>query len=161
MKILMLAPHPFYQERGTPIAVDLLLRSLSEQGHQVDLLTYHEGVDRTYPGVTIHRIKPFGSISGVRPGFSAKKLYLDIFLLFKCLSLLLRRRYDVVHAVEESVYMAMLLCPLFRTPYIYDMDSSMVTQLLDAKLWLKPVEKLLRRMIFGRCVTQVMTKSLC
>ena len=28
MNILLLAPHPFYQERGTPIAVDLLLKVL-------------------------------------------------------------------------------------------------------------------------------------
>jgi hypothetical protein len=50
MNILLLAPHPFYQERGTPIAVDLLLRVLAERGEQVDVLTYHEGEDRAYPG---------------------------------------------------------------------------------------------------------------
>ena len=32
MKVLVLAPHPFYQERGTPIAVNLVLRALSARG---------------------------------------------------------------------------------------------------------------------------------
>ena len=63
MKVLILAPHPFYQERGTPIAVDLLIRALSERGDDVDLLTFHEGVDHSYPGFHIFRIKPWPTIS--------------------------------------------------------------------------------------------------
>ena len=42
-KILLIAPHPFYQERGTPIAVDLLIRALTERGYLIDLLTFNEG----------------------------------------------------------------------------------------------------------------------
>lgn len=144
MKILLLAPHPFYTERGTPIAIDLLLRSLSAAGHQVDLITFNEGIDRTYPGVTIHRVNPVGNVTNVSPGFSIKKLYLDFYVFFRFISLFLRRKYDVVHAVEESVYMAMCVCPLRRTPYIYDMDSSMVTQLLDGHRSLRFFEKPLR-----------------
>jgi len=144
MKILMMAPHPFYQERGTPIAVDLLLKSLSQAGHKVDVITFPEGEDRLYPGINYHRVKPLGRVEGVRPGFSLKKIYLDIFVFLKFFSLMFRNRYDVVHAVEESVYMAMLVCPLYRIPYIYDMDSSMVTQLLDKAPVLGKVEGLLR-----------------
>ena len=144
MKILFLAPHPFYQERGTPIAVDLLLRSLSAAGHEVDLITFNEGSDREHSGVTTYRIRPFGNIVGITPGFSLKKLYLDIFVFFRFLSLFFRKQYDVVHAVEESVYMAALICPLKRTPYIYDMDSSMVTQLVDRHQNLGMIEGLLR-----------------
>ena len=62
MKILFIAPQPFYQDRGTPIAVDLLLRTLSGVGHNVDLLTYHEGEERNYPGVNIIRIRPFPKV---------------------------------------------------------------------------------------------------
>ena len=40
MKILLIAPHPFFQERGTPIAVKLLIETLSEFGHSIDLLTF-------------------------------------------------------------------------------------------------------------------------
>ncbi len=144
MKILLLAPHPFYQERGTPIAVDLLLRSLSTTGHQVDLITFHEGRDRNYEGVTTHRIKPLGNVADIRPGFSAKKIYLDFFIFLKFLTLLIRNRYDAVHAVEESAFMAMLVCPIFRTPFIYDMDSSMATQVIDKFPSLRKAEAFLR-----------------
>ena len=30
MHILILAPHPFFVDRGTPMALDILLRALSE-----------------------------------------------------------------------------------------------------------------------------------
>ena len=68
MNILLLAPHPFYQERGTPIAVDLLLRVLSGLGHTVDVLTYPGGEDRVHPGVRIHRIAAGRWARGVPPG---------------------------------------------------------------------------------------------
>lgn len=45
MKILLVAPQPFYQERGTPMAVRLLAATLCEFGHEVDLLVYHVGAD--------------------------------------------------------------------------------------------------------------------
>ena len=56
MNILLLAPQPFYQERGTPIAVRMLVETLCQAGNQVDLLTYHEGEDISLPGLKIYRI---------------------------------------------------------------------------------------------------------
>lgn len=131
MKILLLAPHPFYQERGTPIAVDLLLTALSRRGDKVDVVTFHEGADRVYPGVTLHRIPRLPGMRGIRPGFSFKKLVCDIFVLAKALRLAVRGHYQVVHAVEESVFMAMLIRLCLRTPYVFDMDSSMSRQMTE------------------------------
>ncbi|MBA3759726.1 MAG: glycosyl transferase family 1, partial [Gemmatimonadales bacterium] len=45
MRILVLAPHPFFQARGTPLAVKTVLEFLSARGHQIDVLTFHEGED--------------------------------------------------------------------------------------------------------------------
>ncbi|MCP1675791.1 glycosyltransferase involved in cell wall biosynthesis [Natronocella acetinitrilica] len=145
MKILVLAPHPFYQERGTPIAVDLLIRALSERGDQIDVLTFHEGADRTYPGVSIHRIRqPLGRLQGVRPGPSFKKLICDVYLFTALIAHLRRQRYDLIHAVEESAFMAMLMRPFFATPYLYDMDSSMATQIVNRYPVLRPLQGLFR-----------------
>ncbi len=143
-KILLIAPHPFYQERGTPIAVDLLIRALSERGYLIDLITFNEGRDVQHPGLSIHRVKPRPEIKNVMPGFSGKKILLDILVFFKFIALMSKNKYKVVHAVEESSFMATLICPLFRTPFIYDMDSSMATQILDKMAFLRPLEKLLR-----------------
>jgi glycosyltransferase involved in cell wall biosynthesis len=42
-----------------------------------------------------------------------------------------RGRYDLVIAVEEAAYIALLLKPIFRVPYIYDDDSSIPEQIDD------------------------------
>jgi hypothetical protein len=43
MNILLLAPQPFYTERGTPIAVKLLAQALCMAGHKVDDQTDFNG----------------------------------------------------------------------------------------------------------------------
>jgi len=144
MRILILAPHPFYQERGTPIAVDLLIRVLSERGDIVDLLTFHEGTNREYNRLQIERINPFPGVNNLRPGFSLKKLYCDIFLFFRFIYLVRKNKYDVVHAIEESAFMALLICPFYSIPFVYDMDSSMTTQLVDRLRFLRPFRRVLQ-----------------
>jgi len=144
MKILLLAPHPFYQERGTPIAVDLLLQAFSERGDEVDLLTFHEGIDRTYPNISIQRINPWPRVTGLRPGFSLKKLHCDFYLFMMLIRQLRKRRYDIIHAVEESAFMALLVSRFTAIPFVYDMDSSMVTQMLDKFSLLHIIERPLR-----------------
>lgn len=130
MKILLLAPHPFYQERGTPIAVNLLLEALGARGHLVDVLTYHEGGAVSHPGVTIHRIRHPPFIRNVSPGFSFKKVICDGHMFWKLIGLVRRGKYDVIHAVEESVFMAMFVKWRRGIPYLYDMDSSMPQQIV-------------------------------
>ncbi len=136
MNILLLAPHPFYQERGTPIAVNLLLQALSKLGHTVDVLTYHEGTDVSYPGVTLHRIRKPLWVRNVPPGPSLKKILCDLIMFPKALSMASRKPYDLVHAIEESVYMAMWIRRRTGIPYLYDMDSSLARQVAEKFSWL-------------------------
>ncbi len=145
MKVLVTAPHPFYQERGTPIAVDLLVRALSERGDHVDVLTFHEGEERCYPGMRIFRIAAPPGASNVRPGPSLKKIICDLWLFWALFRRLRRERYDLIHCVEESVFMAMVLKPFLGTPFIYDMDSSLVTQIINKYRVLAPLERWLRK----------------
>ena len=127
----MLAPHPFYTERGSPIAVDLMLRVLSERGDRIEILTYHEGSRRTYRGVTMHRIHPWPKVKNVPPGPSWKKIVCDFFMFFSFLKLMIKNKYDLVHAVEESSLMALVVCSIRKVPFLYDVDSSMTTQVVD------------------------------
>ncbi|MFW6151479.1 MAG: glycosyltransferase family 4 protein [Verrucomicrobiota bacterium] len=138
MKILLLAPHPFYQDRGTPIAVDLLARTLAARGESVDILAYHEGEKRDYPeNVTVRRIAPPPGVKNIRPGLSAKKLVCDAGMMFEALSMAGKGNYDVIHAVEESVFMAMLIKKRRGIPYIFDMDSSMPAQMAQSHPFMK------------------------
>lgn len=144
MKILLLAPHPFYHERGTPIAVDLLLQALSKRGDEVDVLTFHEGTNRNYKNLTIYRVRPWVKVVGIPPGLSLKKIICDVFMFFKLISLTGKKRYDVVHAVEESAFMALAVCPLRSIPFVFDMDSSMTTQIIAQHPMVRPLEKVMR-----------------
>jgi glycosyltransferase involved in cell wall biosynthesis len=130
MRILLLAPHPFFQPRGTPIAEKMLLTTLTAHGHEIDVLTFHEGEDLDIPGCRIHRTLKL-PVEGVRPGFSAKKLVCDAAMLWKTLRMVRRERYDLVHAVEESAFMALLARWLFGVPYVYDMDSGLAQQMAE------------------------------
>jgi len=145
MKVLVIAPQPFYQERGTPIAVDLLVKTLSKHNHEIDLLVYDIGDDRVYKNVNIHKVGTFPAIKSIKPGFSFKKIYFDFFLLVRLIRLLIKNKYDVIHAVEESVFMAFILGPIFRVPYIDDVDSCMTTQLVDKFPFLNIFSKLLHK----------------
>lgn len=143
MKVLMLAPHSFHIDRGTPIAVDLVLRALSERGAEVDLVTYHVGADRAYPNVRVHRIPPPWGIDYVPPGISVRKLICDVFLLRQAWRLARQTDYDVVHAGEEAVFIGLLLKKRYGIPYVYDMDSSIAQQTVE-KLWLlRPFSRIL------------------
>lgn len=134
--ILILAPQPFYQERGTPIAVRLLAEELADAGYRVDLLCFHEGEPYAYPGVTLHRTPALPGLQGIKPGFSPKKIVCDALMLVQTLRLVRKKRYRVLHAVEESVFIAQLLRVFFRISYIYDMDSLLSRQLADRFPWM-------------------------
>jgi len=134
MRILFIAPQPFYEERGTPIAVRNLVETLGNLGHAVDLMTYHLGRDVALPNTRILRT-PWTPIRHVGTGFSWKKLPLDFLLQFRCEEQFYARRYDLVHAVEEGAYMAMLMKYFFyRVPYVFDMDSSIPDQMVQKGL---------------------------
>jgi glycosyltransferase involved in cell wall biosynthesis len=131
MRILFLAPQPFFTERGTPIAVRAAVESLARQGHAVDLVTFHEGSDVDMPGVNHLRIAQPGKITGVPIGLSGKKLICDLWLAIAALRLLRAGRYDVVHAVEEAVFIGLALRPLTGARLVYDVDSIMSDQIAD------------------------------
>ena len=164
MRILLLAPHPFFQQRGTPIAERMLLQVLTAAGHEVEVLTFPEGDDPGVPGCRVHRAAAPAWARGVRPGFSPKKLVCDAGMLWRALRLIRRRRYDVVHAVEESAFMALLGKWLFGVPYVYDMDSGLAQQMVDRFPALGRARGLLdffeRRAVRGSCGTLAVCGSL-
>jgi glycosyltransferase involved in cell wall biosynthesis len=143
MRILFLAPQAYFQVRGTPIAIDLLLGTLSERGDRVDLLTLHVGEDREHDHVTIHRIHPPFAPTSVPAGFSLCKLYCDLFILLDAARMLRRKSYDLIYAVEEAAFIAMALGKFTGTPYAVDVDSSMTDQLVANRRWLRPARGLL------------------
>lgn len=129
MRMLVVAPHPFFSCRGTPFSVYYRTLVAAELGLNCDLLTYGQGTDVELPGCRIYRIPAMRWLGDVKVGPSLLKMFLDTLMVFWTIALLCRRRYLVVHAHEEAVFWCMLLKPLFRFRLVYDMHSSLPQQL--------------------------------
>jgi glycosyltransferase involved in cell wall biosynthesis len=123
-RVLLVAPQPTYEDRGTPIAVVQVLRALAESGCEVDVLTYPVGEDVPLPGVRWLRVANPFRFRHVPVGLSMRKVVLDVLIAAKMARLLGSRRYDYVHAVEEAAFIAAALGASTGTPVLYDMQSS-------------------------------------
>lgn len=129
MKILMIAPEPFFEPRGTPFSEYFRIKALCELGHSVDLVTYPIGEDKSIEGVRIFRSFRPPFIKSVKTGPSAAKVFLDFFLFFKALARLFKEDYDLIHTHEEANIMGAFFNKITETPHLYDMHSSLVQQM--------------------------------
>ena len=129
MRVLFLAPQPFYIERGTPIAVRAAAETLAKAGHEIDLLVYHLGEDIELPeNVRLIRMPRVLGVKKMRPGPSVAKLRC-LFKFHKAAKKLAKQNtYDIVHAVEDGVFVALRLQQKLGLPFVYDMDSLMSEQ---------------------------------
>jgi hypothetical protein len=123
------APQPFYEDRGTPIAVRHIANALSEMGVDVDLLAFPVGEDIRIKNVVVHRCANPLRIKRVPIGLSWRKIALDASLLRSFRRLIGAHHYDMVHAVEEAAYMASAICPRAGQPFLYDMASAIPAEL--------------------------------
>ena len=146
MKILMLAPEPFFQPRGTPISVYQRIKALSDLGHDVDLVTYHLGEDKEIKNLKISRIPNVFFIKKIKIGPSLKKIPLDFLLFLKASRMLLRNKYDLIFSHEEGALFGVILSKISGIPHIYDMHSSLPQQLENFDF---SRSKLLKRVFLG------------
>jgi len=128
MKVLMIAPEPFFTPRGTPFSVRGRIQAILALGHTVDLVTYHVGDDLPWPGLRIYRTPRLRWIRRVTIGPSFTKIFLDVLLFAVALRRVLMERYDVVHTHEEAGLMGTVLAPLIGAQHVYDMHSSLPQQ---------------------------------
>ena len=131
MHLLMIAPQPFFEARGTPFSEYHRIRALLELGHTVDLVTYPFGHDVDLPGLRIFRCARPPFVRSVRVGPSIAKVPLDLSLTFTALRRVLADRYDALHSHEEGGVIGVALSWLTGKPHLYDMHSSLPQQLTN------------------------------
>jgi len=131
MKVLAIAPQPFFSPRGTPLSVYYRTLVTAELGHTVDVLTYGQGVDPVIDNVRIVRIPAFRFLGPIKVGPSLLKAFLDVWIFAYAVAMMIRNRYDVVHAHEEAVFFCRFLQPIFRYKLIYDLHSILSQQLTN------------------------------
>ena len=143
--VLIVAPEPFYEDRGTPIAVGQLAAALVKLEYRTELITYPIGDDVMLPGLRILRSTNVPGLRHVPIGFSLRKVVLDLLMLPMLWRKLRPDAYLIVHALEEMALPVIWLCRHRGIPVIYDMQSCIPDQL--HRHWLfgtKPAQRLLR-----------------
>ncbi|MGD0783414.1 MAG: glycosyltransferase, partial [Candidatus Aminicenantales bacterium] len=141
MKILMLAPEPFFQPRGTPISVHFRIKALSDLGHETDLITYPLGQDIPFPGLRIRRVPNIPGLRAIKIGPSWAKIPFDGMMALGAFGALARRGYDLVYSHEEAAFFGVVLARMFGKPHLYDMHSSLPQQLANFQFSTSPLLK--------------------
>jgi glycosyltransferase involved in cell wall biosynthesis len=131
MRILMIAPEPFFEPRGTPFSEYHRIRALIELGHTVDLVTYPFGHDVSLSGLRVFRSARPPFMTGIGIGPSWRKLPLDLALFATTCRRALSGKYDAVHSHEEGGWFGVVLAAMLRVPHLYDMHSSLPQQLTN------------------------------
>lgn len=131
MHILMIAPEPFFEPRGTPFSEFHRIRALTQLGHTVDLVTYPFGRDVSLPGLRVFRSArvPFVHEIGIGPSWT--KVPLDALLALTVIRRSFAGRYDAVHSHEEGGVIGALVALVLGVPHLYDMHSSLPQQLVN------------------------------
>jgi glycosyltransferase involved in cell wall biosynthesis len=131
MHILMIAPEPFFEPRGTPFSEFHRIRALTTLGHTVDLVTYPFGHDVAMPGLRIFRaLRPPG-ITRVGIGPSWTKVPLNLLLTLSAVRRAFSAKYDAVHSHEEGGGIGVVLARVLGVPHLYDMHSSLPQQVTN------------------------------
>lgn len=127
----MIIPQVFYSTRGTPISAYHRIRELINHGHEVDVLTYKLGAEPPDLAARIYRSHGPHFASEIKSGPSLLKIWFDVLLFVNLFYRVIRRRYDALYAHEEGAFLARIVGAVFRTPYVYDMHSSLPRQIRD------------------------------
>lgn len=130
-RVLYIVPQPFFEDRGSPIAVLQVVRAMSELGIHVDMMAFPSGQSVNVKNLRIFRSGKALGIRNVPIGFSMRKVFLDFALLFALRSRLKTDRYACVHALEDGMYVALAAGAAAKIPIIYDMHSCIPEQLLE------------------------------
>lgn len=155
MKILGIAPTPFFADRGCHMRILGEVQALQRRGHDVLLLTYHLG--RDIEDVPTVRTKNVSWYSKLEAGPALGKFYLDFLLWVKTIKTIRSFKPDVIHGhLHEGAVIGIAAKPFAfsKAPVIFDVQGSLTRELvtygwLQKAPILKPlfwaVEKLITR----------------
>ena len=130
LKILMLAPTPYFSDRGCHVRIYEEARTLVALGHDVRIITYHLG--RDMPEIPVIRIPDIPWYSRLEAGPSWHKLYLDALLFIKATPVVLKFRPHIIHAhLHEGAFLGYILKKLAKVPLVFDYQGSLTGECID------------------------------
>jgi len=128
--VLVIAPTPFFADRGCHVRIYEEARVLQNLGYHVEVCTYHHG--RDISGISTRRTLRVPWYRKLGPGPSLHKLYVDVFLLFRCIWVAREIRPAVIHAhLHEGALIGAIVARLLRIPCVADLQGSLTSELSD------------------------------
>lgn len=129
-RILMVAPTPYFSDRGCHVQIYEVARSQRLNGNDVVIVTYHLGRDvGDIPTYRIPRIPWYRKQSA---GPSWHKLYLDALLMMRTLQVARSYQPHIIHAhLHEGAGIALGIARLLRVPLLLDLQGSLVGELVN------------------------------
>lgn len=158
----MIAPTPYFADRGCHVRIYEEARALTKLGHEVCIVTYHLG--RDMPGIRVVRIPNIPWYNKLEAGPSLHKPYLDILLLWKTLTEARSFRPHLIHAhLHEGALIGSVLKRLLKIPLIFDYQGSLSGESLNHGFFkdtsmLKKLFQTMERFI-NRQADQIITSS--
>jgi len=126
----MIAPTPYFSDRGCHVRIYEEARALTKLGHEVCIVTYHLG--RDMPGVRVVRTPHIPWYNKLEAGPSWHKPYLDILLLWKAVAEARSFRPHLIHAhLHEGALIGSVLKSLLRIPLLFDYQGSLSGESLN------------------------------
>ena len=148
-RILMIAPTPFFADRGCHVRIMGEAKALIALGNKVILCTY--GLGRNVDGIPTERALAIPWYKKLSAGPSFHKLYIDVLLLWKALRICRRFRPDIIHAhLHEGIVIGKVASKVFGIPLVADLQGSLTDELLDHKFipnvrWLVKLTRWIKR----------------
>jgi glycosyltransferase involved in cell wall biosynthesis len=129
MKILMVAPTPFFADRGCHVRILGEIQGLQTLGHEVLTCTYPLGRD-IHAARTV-RTWPVPWYRKLSAGPSWHKYYIDLMLLSLVREQICRWKPDVIHAhLHEGAVLAVLARGRRRIPVVLDYQGSLTAEVV-------------------------------
>jgi glycosyltransferase involved in cell wall biosynthesis len=130
LRVLVVAPTPFFGDRGCHVRIYEEVRALAARGVECEIVTYPMGNDPA--GLTVRRAPrvPGIGVRAVGPGYT--RPIVDATLLATSLSTARRFRPDVIHAhLHEGIAIGTILRRRVGAPLVADLQGSLVGELAD------------------------------
>ncbi len=139
LKVLVVAPTPFFSDRGTHIRILEEAIALERRGHDVTIATYHVG--RNLPKdlkshIDVRRIRRLLFwYKKLEAGPDWQKIILDVLLIKKVLFLARTKRPDIIHAhLHEGVLIAWIVQKMLfwrRMKVVADFHGSLTKEMVS------------------------------
>lgn len=144
MKILVIAPTPFFADRGTHIRILEEALALEKRGHEITIATYHIGNninDKVQTKIDVRRIRRLLFwYKKLEAGPDWQKIILDLMLIRKAFYLARTQKPDIIHGhLHEGVLIGWVvkICLFWRKMKLVADFHGSLTKEMESHSYLK------------------------